>query len=134
MISKILVGKAIEELKKLLIGLGLDPDQAIEFLKNLDMEQLKLAWNYKELKVDTYSFRDAIEWIKSEMDQNKHKYNGAVINKTEENGKIILTICLLDKKDEPMLKLGDAFCKVETLSICDDLRANFGDKNMCIIK
>lgn len=121
----------VEKLLQFLKGNGIDVWQARQIL--LDKETLAVAWNYTEIEQLNYTFKEAVAWIKEHFDPKLHA--GATITKeVAQDGTITLSCCLTNKENEPLTRAGDPFLQVRTKEICQDLKDNFGDKDMIIIQ
>lgn len=126
------VKRVMEALKGILKETSMTVGDAISALRQLDEETLQMAWNYTEVKCERYSFKEALDWIKSNMNEEKH--SGATITKEVIGNKILLKCCFLDSNKQPLSKVGDLYLAVETNSICKDLEDSFGDKNMIVVE
>lgn len=151
----------LEKLQSALRGVGTNLSQALEVLKELaksgadaglkklerglsglegEVKEALQALEKIELKESTdsvleckiYSFKEALAWIKEHLDPKRH--GAASITKEMEGDKIVLKLCFLDHDRKPLLKEGDWFLKVKTDEICQDLKNNFGDKDMIIVQ
>ncbi|WP_104629471.1 hypothetical protein [Helicobacter bizzozeronii] len=127
-------GSVVEEIMKVIKekGFGLeDIKKALEELSNPDTGSQ--SCNYTELKQDSYSLKEVIAWVKKHFNPNLH--NAASLLKEEgKSGEIILSCCLMDKKDEPMSDSKDPFLRVITKELDEDLKKNFGNKNMIVLR
>ncbi|WP_163533535.1 hypothetical protein [Helicobacter suis] len=122
--------KLIEELVAFLKEKGL----VLEELKKLLNQDVFLqAWNYTEVKQDKYSFKELLAWIKEHFNPNLH--SAANLTKEEKAGVgIILSCCFMDLKNAPMTSEKDPFLRVITKELDEDLKKNFGNKDMILLK
>ncbi len=122
----------LKELLVLFKKYGIEIEEAIQYLKELGTKAVLAAWGYTEIECQQYTFKELMKWIQDNFNQNKH--SAASVTKEMQDGKIILKCCFLNKNKEPLAEIGDLFLKVKTDSICDDLKNNFGNKDMIIIE
>lgn len=99
----------------------------------LNADTFLMAWNHTEIEQPSYTFKEAISWIKEHFDPKLHT-SASITKEVSQDGTIILNCCLISKEGEPLAEPKDPFLRVETKEICQDLKDNFGDKNMIVIK
>ncbi|WP_104708363.1 hypothetical protein [Helicobacter ailurogastricus] len=128
-------GELVEEIKKALVKLmkemGCSLANVKEAFKQISLDTLLQAWNYTEVNQDKYSFKELLNWVKQHLKPNFH--SGASITKEEKAGVIILSCCLMDKNNMPMTSPKDPFLRVITKELDEDLKKNFGDKNVIVL-
>ena len=88
---------------------------------------------YTEIKQESYSFKEAINWIKKYFDPGLHT-SASITKEVRQDGTIILNCCLINKEGEALTRPKDPFLRVTTRNICQDLKNNFGDKDLIVIK
>ncbi|WP_120952311.1 hypothetical protein [Helicobacter sp. L8] len=120
----------VEQIVKFLKDNGIDLASLQEMLK---ADSFLQAWNYTELKQDKYSFKELLSWVKEHFNPSLH--SAASLTKEEKAGVgIILSCCFMDKKNEAMAEAKDPFLRVIAKEIDEDLKKNFGNKDMIVLK
>ena len=121
----------VEKLLQFLKDNGISRLEAVQALSN--KEALMEALNYTEIEQPSYTFKEAVAWIKEHFDPKLHA-GATITKKVAQDGTITLSCCLTNKENEPLTRAGDPFLQVRTKEICQDLKDNFGDKDMIIIQ
>lgn len=121
----------VEKLLQFLKDNGISRLEAVQALSN--KEALMEALNYTEIEQLNYTFKEAVAWIKEHFDPKLHA-GATITKKVAQDGTITLSCCLTNKENEPLTRAGDPFLQVRTKEICQDLKDNFGDKDMIIIQ
>lgn len=121
----------VEKLFQFLKDNGISRLEAVQALSN--KEALMEALNYTEIEQPSYTFKEAVAWIKEHFDPKLHA-GATITKKVAQDGTITLSCCLTNKENEPLTRAGDPFLQVRTKEICQDLKDNFGDKDMIIIQ
>lgn len=109
---------------------GKNPEEIEEYLKHLDVDTIRAAYNYEERKVALFKLVEAIEWVQDHFDEKKHV--GACVLKEQSEKEIVLKICFLGLDKKPLSKMGDLYLKVIAKSIDQDCIDAFGDKDMVV--
>ncbi|BCZ19958.1 hypothetical protein NHP190012_16000 [Helicobacter sp. NHP19-012] len=123
-------GKLIEELVAFLKEKGFLLE---ELKKLLNQDTFLQAWNYTEVKQDKYSFKELLTWVKEHFNPNLH--SAASLTKEEKAGVgLILSCCFMDKKNTPLTSEKDPFLRVIAKELDEDLKKNFGTKDMIMLK
>ncbi|CCB80111.1 hypothetical protein HBZC1_11250 [Helicobacter bizzozeronii CIII-1] len=123
-------GKLIEELMAFLKEKGFLLE---DLRKLLNQDTFLQAWNYTEIKQDKYSFKELLAWVKEHFNPNLH--SAASLTKEEKAGEgLILSCCFMDKKNAPLTSEKDPFLRVMTKELDEDLKKNFGNKDMIMLK
>jgi len=123
----------IEDIKKFLNS---DVNELLKELKDkvdfvLKEEHLKMVWNYEEKNTTKYSFNEAVKWFKFNMPQG---IKTAAIYKDKKDEVINLHLCFLNENNEPLLKGDYPHLVVKTMEIDNEFIANFGDKDLIVLK
>lgn len=121
----------IAKILKFLKDEGISIEEALSILG--DKDTWITAWNYTEIKQESYSFKEAINWIKKYFDPGLHT-SASITKEVRQDGTIILNCCLINKEGEALTRPKDPFLRVTTRNICQDLKNNFGDKDLIVIK
>ena len=122
----------VEKLLQFFKDNGISILEAVQALSN--KEALMEALNYREIEEQpSYTFKEAVAWIKEHFDPKLHA-GATITKKVAQDGTITLSCCLTNKENEPLTRAGDPFLQVRTKEICQDLKDNFGDKDMIIIQ
>lgn len=139
-------GKLLEELLKELLGVlkikaGESAEEVLNLIKNhlldiISVENIKQAWNLKEIKTEDLSLEQCISLVKKEF--NQKLYSSACILKKDADRnskyKFEIHICFLDKNDEPMLNGNTLHWIVYTNKLDSNLLNQFSDKDMILLK
>jgi len=97
----------------------------------LNEETIKMFWNYSEKNTKEYSFKELLEWAKSNIPQGIKKV--CVYKMQNENNRIQLHMVYLDSEDKPLLTGDYPHQLINTLSLDSELNEKFGDKNMIVL-
>jgi len=97
----------------------------------LDLETLKMFWNYSEQNTKQYSFKELLIWVKSNIPLNIKK--ACVYKIVKENNRIQLHIVYLNENDEAVVNGDFPHKVVNTLSLDSELNEKFGNKNMIVL-
>lgn len=138
--------KLLEELLKELLKIvkikaGESAEEVLNLIKNnlldiISVENIKQAWNLKEIKTEELSLEQCISLVKKEF--NQKLYSSACILKKDANRnskyKFEMHICFLDKNDEPMLNGNTLHWIVYTNKLDSNLLNQFSDKDMILLK
>ncbi|WP_104682273.1 hypothetical protein [Helicobacter felis] len=123
-------GNIVEQIVKFLKDNGIDLASLQELLK---ADVFLMALNHTEIKQDKYSFKELLAWVKEHFNPNLH--SAASLTKEEKAGEgLILSCCFMDKKNAPMTSAKDPFLRVITKELDEDLRKNFGSKDMVLLQ
>lgn len=139
-------GKLLEELLKELLGVlkikaGESAEEVLNLIKNhlldiISVENIKQAWNLKEIKTEELYLEQCISLVKKEF--NQKLYSSACILKKDADRnskyKFEIHICFLDKNDEPMLNGNTLHWIVYTNKLDSNLLNQFSDKDMILLK
>jgi hypothetical protein len=96
----------------------------------IDIDRLKILWNYQEQNSKIYSFDEVKSWIKDNMDSSLKK---ACIYKEEESDKIKLHICFMDNNDNILLEGDYPHKVVNTLELDNVLLDYFTNRDLIIL-
>ncbi len=109
-------------------------DEFIKSIGNLSNEEASLALNFQKIEKELWAFKESIGWVKSNFKKDIH--NAAVIIKSssEDGVKINLFHVFLDKNNYPMIESSYPMLMVSTSEFDMELRKNFGNKEMIILK
>lgn len=121
----------IAKILKFLKDEGISIEEVLSILG--DKDTWLTAWNYTEIEQESYSFKEAISWIKKYFDPRLHT-SASITKEVRQDGTIILNCCLINKEGEALTRPKDPFLRVTTRNICQDLKNNFGDKDLIVIK
>lgn len=121
----------IAKILKFLKDEGISIEEVLSILG--DKDTWLTAWNYTEIEQESYSFKEAISWIKKYFDPRLHT-SASITKEVRQDGTIILNCCLINKEGEALTRPKDPFLRVTTRNICQDLKDNFGDKDLIVIK
>lgn len=99
----------------------------------LNADTFLMAYYHEDKEQESYSFKEAISWIKKYFDPKLHT-SASITKEVRQDGTIILNCCLINKDGEALTRPKDRFLRVTTRNICQDLKYNFGDKDMIIIQ
>lgn len=138
--------KLLEELLKELLGVvkikaGESAEEVLNIIKNrllevISLENIKKAWNLKEIEIEELSLEQCISLVKKEF--NQKLYSSACILKkdADRNSKyrFEIHICFLDKNDEPMLNGNTLHWIVYTNKLDSNLLNQFNDKDMILLQ
>lgn len=138
--------KLLEELLKELLKIvkikaGESAEEVLNIIKNrlleiISLENIKKAWNLKEIKTEELSLEQCISLVKKEF--NQKLYSSACILKkdADRNSKyeFEIHICFLDKNDEPMLNGNTLHWIVYTNKLDSNLLNQFSDKDMILLQ
>lgn len=138
--------KLLEELLKELLKIvkikaGESAEEVLNLIKNnlldiISVENIKQAWNLKEIKTEELSLEQCISLVKKEF--NQKLYSSACILKKDANRnskyKFEMHICFLDKNDEPMLNGNTLHWIVYTNKLDSNLLNQFSDKDMILLQ
>lgn len=103
-----------------------------DFIDDVDIDTIKICWNYQEKCCETYTLEESINWIKSSL---KNPTFGGCIYKEKINDVYHLHLCLLDlENNEPMLDGNHPHLEVKCMQIDDELKSQFKDKDLIVIK
>lgn len=98
-----------------------------------DIEEIiKIAWCYEEENVETFSLKQAIEWLKMNLKEEKH--TGGCLYRKKGEWNTVLHLCFLGKDGQPLLGPGDCHKKVSCLSLDPSLENQFGTKDLIVFK
>ncbi|WP_104708642.1 hypothetical protein [Helicobacter felis] len=119
-----------EKIAKFFKDNGIDLASLQELLK---ADVFFMALNHTEIKQDKYSFKELLAWVKEHFNPNLH--SAASLTREEKPGEgIILSCCFMDKKNAPMTSAKDPFLRVITKELDEDLKKNFGSKDMVLLQ
>lgn len=134
-----------ELLKKLLELITVKMGESVEvvlntiknMLENITLEDIKIAWNLEEIKIEKLSLEECISLVKKEF--NPKLYSSACILKKKDvdrtsKYKFEIQICFLDKNNEPMLNGNAKHWIIYTNALDKDLLNQFAGKDMVILK
>lgn len=138
--------KLLDELiKKLLKVVKIKTGESVEvvlntiknMIENITLEDIKIAWNLEEIKIEKLSLEECISLVKKEF--NPKLYSSACILKKKDvdrtsKYKFEIQICFLDKNNEPMLNGNAKHWIIYTNALDKDLLNQFAGKDMVILK
>jgi hypothetical protein len=109
-------------------------DKILRSIKNINLETVKMAWNYEEKYCPELTLEETIKWFKMNLPQKNVK--GCLIITKEDLSKHQLELhqCFIDEKNEPMLGAGNPHRFIITQRKDDDLNAQFGEKKMIVFQ
>ena len=96
------------------------------------MEMVKMAWSYEEQYCEVFTLSDAISWIKSHFDPQKHA--SACAFKMSQGMSTTIHLLYLDKDSNPLLSGSDPHKMVHCHNIDTSLSNQFGDKDLIVFK
>ena len=119
------------------------PSSLREMINN-PLETIQRAWNVNVLQYDELTFEECLRLIKTELDPEKHK-EGVCIFKVTKNSldvkdgyKYEIYIYFMGKdengKDTPLLDGSEPHWVIECKKIDQDLKENFDDKDLILVK
>lgn len=103
-------------------------------IKALNEDDLKRAQNHQETTVDEHNMSSSIKWIKEHFP--KEVASGACITRDVnlKGDGFIIHHNFLDKENNPMIGSEYPTLVVNTKSLSEDIRSQFGNKDMIIIR
>ncbi|MCL6591956.1 MAG: hypothetical protein K6U80_18655 [Firmicutes bacterium] len=109
-------------------------DKILRNIKNINLETVKMAWNYEEKYCPELTLEETIKWFKMNLPQKNLR--GCLIITKEDPSKNQLELhqCFIDEKNEPMLGAGNPHRFIITQRKDNDLNAQFGDKKMIVFQ
>lgn len=90
------------------------------------------AWYGEEKETSTFTFKECIEWVKPFYDKEKH--SGAIIAKKQTEDRLLIKVCFLGMDGKPLSDEESHFLIVRCNEIDENLKNQFGDKNVIILR
>lgn len=138
--------KLLEELLKELLKIvkikaGESAEEVLNIIKNrlleiISLENIKKAWNLKEMEIEELSLEQCISLVKKEFNQKLYSSACILRKDVDRNSKyrFEIHICFLDKNNEPMLNGNTLHWIVYTNKLDSNLLNQFSDKDMILLQ